>query len=401
MTKTLDITRRRPLRQAGFLTAALGLTLGGCSVGSVDVDTNDADMTWDEFLASTYQEPWDGGLFVLNGDEVIVDEKKLEEYYQAVHGGGDALIVNTAFGQDTVWNAQQRNNLTYCVSDEFAARKPDTIAAMATATAAWEAAADVKFVYLAAEDANCNANNPNVIFDVNPVTNQPYLARAFFPNQNRDTRNVLIDLSAFGNLGAITLPGILKHELGHTLGFRHEHTRPESGATQCFEDNNWRELTPYDQLSVMHYPQCNGVAGRDLDLTTTDVEGAKTLYGAPNGANDPTDPTDPNTDPPVIGTPQSGSATAQVAAGQQVNFEGVPVLGGTVFNASITGQGDADLYVRFDQQPTLFAFDCRPYLIGSFETCALDVPAGASQAFVMIDGYTNASFELQATWIQP
>lgn len=68
----------------------------------------------------------------------------------------------------------------------------------------------------------------------------------------------------------------LGHELGHVLGFRHEHTRPESGT--CFEDNNWRPLTPYDSSSIMHYPQCNG-SSDDLSMTSTDVAGVVALYG--------------------------------------------------------------------------------------------------------------------------
>ena len=69
---------------------------------------------------------------------------------------------------------------------------------------------------------------------------------------------------------------MLRHELGHTIGFRHEHTRPESGT--CFEDNNWRPLTGYDSKSVMHYPQCNGTQDGDLSLTATERAGANSVY---------------------------------------------------------------------------------------------------------------------------
>ena len=82
--------------------------------------------------------------------------------------------------------------------------------------------------------------------------------------------------SSLCNIRPWTL-GLLRHELGHTLGFRHEHTRPEAGT--CFEDNNWRALTPYDSASVMHYPQCNGTSS-DLSMTATDRQGAVTLYGS-------------------------------------------------------------------------------------------------------------------------
>jgi hypothetical protein len=80
----------------------------------------------------------------------------------------------------------------------------------------------------------------------------------------------------FGNISPWTLTGVLRHELGHTIGFRHEHTRPEAGT--CFEDNDWRALTQYDSASVMHYPQCNGTQDGDLVLTSADKSGARALY---------------------------------------------------------------------------------------------------------------------------
>ena len=63
--------------------------------------------------------------------------------------------------------------------------------------------------------------------------------------------------------------------------------------------------------------------------------------------------------------------------------------------------GDADLYVRFDAAPTTTTYDCRPYTNGSDETCQLDVPAGASQVFIAVNAYTDASFALTVDWVSP
>lgn len=50
------------------------------------------------------------------------------------------------------------------------------------------------------------------------------------------------------------------------------------------------------------------------------------------------------------------------------------------------GSGDADLYVRYANQPTTSAFDCRPFLNGNNETCTFSAPA-AGTWHVMIRGY--------------
>jgi len=115
-----------------------------------------------------------------------------------------------------------------------------------------------------------------VVFNVRQVCSGQYLARSFFPSTSRRGREILIDCTSFGNIKPWSLTGVLRHELGHSLGFRHEHTRPEAGT--CFENNQWRALTAYDSASVMHYPQCNGTNNGDLNLTSLDKTGARSLY---------------------------------------------------------------------------------------------------------------------------
>jgi hypothetical protein len=203
---------------------------------------------------------------------------ELKRYY-ADNVQDGALILQQSNGTDVRWIGTEKHTITYCVSTAFASNYDAVVNAMIAAADAWEAVANVNFTHMVDQDSFCTNANNNVIFDVSPIGGQPYLARAFFPNFVRAIRNVLIDASSFGTIAPWTLTGILRHELGHTLGFRHEHTRPESGT--CLENNTWRPLTTYDAASVMHYPQCNGTQVGDLVLTQLDGVGAVTLYGSP------------------------------------------------------------------------------------------------------------------------
>ena len=255
-----------------------GVTLLGSACGAPEANESQR-MSWDEFRSKVYQEP-ESGVYVTNGDEAFETEEQLREVHaRMVDGVGTlegGLAVYFSGGKDVKWTSSQALNLTYCVSNKFGGNYSKVVSAMNTAAGAWEGAGRVKFIHVSAQDSNCNARNGNVMFDVSPVNaGGQYLARAFFPNASRRGRNVLIDQSAFSPT-APGLDGILRHELGHTLGFRHEHTRPEAGA--CYEDTAWRALTPYDSSSVMHYPQCNGTNSWSLTMTNQDKSGAGSLY---------------------------------------------------------------------------------------------------------------------------
>jgi len=277
------------------MCVAVGLVLPviGCS-GEEEADQT---LTWEEFQAQAYQTP--EGVYVVNGDELAENLDQLYDVYrnylatvdaersaeQGIGTSQQGLIVNRVSGRDDKWAASAALNLTYCVaqsgSGAFSASQfSAVVSALSSASGAWEGVGRVNFTHVAAQDNNCNASNNNVVFDVRRATGQPFLARSFFPSSSRRSRNVIIDSSSFSDIRPWTLTGILRHELGHTIGFRHEHTRPEAGGV-CFEDNNWRALTTYDSSSVMHYPQCNGTQNGDLVLTTRDRQGAAALYGAP------------------------------------------------------------------------------------------------------------------------
>ncbi len=74
-------------------------------------------------------------------------------------------------------------------------------------------------------------------------------------------------------------------------------------------------------------------------------------------------------------------------------------VGGSPRNVSIelTGNGDADLYVRRSSRPTTSQYDCRPYYSSSNETCTLNNITG--RVYVTVRGYAAQSdFELDANW---
>lgn len=106
-----------------------------------------------------------------------------------------------------------------------------------------------------------------------------FIASAFFPNDTWEKRMLLVDRSYFDLSGGYTGRGVLRHELGHVLGYRHEHTRAIPGC--FFEDNNWQPLTPYDPKSVMHY-FCGGGGTFSLELTSSDRAGHADFYTRDN-----------------------------------------------------------------------------------------------------------------------
>ena len=255
-------------------SALLGAALASPALAATETGTT--VPTFQEFHASTFKDA--DNQYIVDGDVPVATTGDLKSFYDglvATDTPTNGLVVNTVGGADDKWSNAQVGNLTYCVSNKFGTRKADIVNAMNGGAALWEgASARINFVYVPAQDASCTTRNNAVLFSVEPVQTSQYIARAFFPSTSKRSRNVLVDDSIWTS-GSWTPANILGHELGHTLGFRHEHTRPEAGT--CFEDNNWRPLTPYDSASIMHYPQCNG-SSSNLSMTATDRQGAAILY---------------------------------------------------------------------------------------------------------------------------
>jgi hypothetical protein len=159
----------------------------------------------------------------------------------------------------------------------------EVVEAMAAATADWEATCGVNFRHEAGFDTAAASDEPPVIFQVELVNaGGQFIAAAFFPNDPPRERRMVIDPSYFAADLPFSQVGVLRHELGHVLGFRHEHIR--SGAPPLCPNEplaDTIDLTEYDPRSVMHY-FCGGVGDRELKITELDRRGAQLVYGPPD-----------------------------------------------------------------------------------------------------------------------
>jgi hypothetical protein len=290
----------RVTRPAQVFLAATALTVAGLAGATAGAQADDASSsskakpaaqkkahktpTFKQFKNKSAIKTGNG-VWIVNGDEPVGSLKELRHFYRdhvkktghKGHADG-GLIVNTVGGSDDVWDASTLANLSYCVSDDFGSDKQVVVDGLEEGAALWEGASSgIDFVYDASADADCTTDNDSVLFSVEPTSDTSYIARAFFPSSPDSEMNVLVNSDSLQSSGSWTPGNILGHELGHTLGFRHEHTRPEAGT--CYEDDNWRELTEYDSVSIMHYPQCNG-GSDDLTFSSLDAEGVAELYGS-------------------------------------------------------------------------------------------------------------------------
>lgn len=176
--------------------------------------------------------------------------------------------------------------LEYCVwkpSFEVESEYQAAVRDMEFATADWSAMCGIQFRHVKEQDTNADLKFGEVMF---PVVRQKgggdTIAMAFFPNQPVEERIVYVFDGHVAATPAFDTVGVLRHELGHVLGFRHEHIRPEAPHYfQAEPTDHTVNLSDYDPKSVMHYV-AREVGDPKLRFTDHDRSGALKVYGEPD-----------------------------------------------------------------------------------------------------------------------
>lgn len=210
------------------------------------------------------------------GDDAVPDDAL------TVVGGPSELIgIKQPDGRLVRW--RDGKVLSYCVlRNTFASDEEYLLARQSVeqATKAWMDTCGIEFRHEVAKDLSPTTTVSDVVFTVRKIdAGGRFIAAAFFPTDAPARRRVFIDPSFFAQGHGFDRVGVLRHELGHVLGFRHEHIRVEAPAACPDEDiADVSILTGYDPKSVMHY-FCGKVGNKKLLITDLDVAGSQRLYG--------------------------------------------------------------------------------------------------------------------------
>ena len=151
---------------------------------------------------------------------------------------------------------------------------------MLQAATDWEATCNdcgIQFNEVGREDSN--RPTPGAVTFVVRRRDGPYYATAFHASWDVSERFVNLDESYFQD--DIDHIGILRHELGHILGYVHEHVRAPDLENQVgickHEIERYEAITDYDPSSVMHF-FCGDKETANFSISEEDEVGHRSVY---------------------------------------------------------------------------------------------------------------------------
>jgi len=262
-------------------------------------------------------------LYRVEWDLYFETEQQLYEYYVAeanyqleLHHGVREKAVAIADANFNVLSYQRGPDVldvSYCIKASDFSNVAEVEADMAQATSDWERVVNIRFRYDSSKNGSCVNSTSGVDFAViDQISDSGYACPTFIPPNTfgcstSSVGTLRIDYSRWPYLldglpitnrfPNLTRVGVLRHELGHMLGLRHEHPFDEDGSnpSTLADGDDCGEvglpctgcsiqgviLTDYDVGSVMHYPMCQGDANTSLQVTHLDGVGVRVLYGMP------------------------------------------------------------------------------------------------------------------------
>jgi Subtilase family len=232
--------------------------------------------------------PMDGEYYVVEGDLLLTDEEiagylsltsRIREFKYLQEG--DPML-NVYDGEDDYYKALEKRNLTYAIDKQsFSAQQYEQVVGdMARAAKEWQSVCPgcgVTITRLEAGDAKPSHEGVNFIVRSHDAKGV-YIASAFFPHDPPKRRYLNIDPLYFGLQSDGDRVGVLKHQLGHILGYRHVQPRDIAGC--YYKDGAFSSLSRYAGNSVMRY-FCSGDSNLALELTGSDVAFHRKTYEPP------------------------------------------------------------------------------------------------------------------------
>jgi hypothetical protein len=250
-----------------IMIACLAGLLAACSVEMNNPEQT--AQTWEKYQAE-FVKPVNGG-YLVEGDILCSTMDEVKQCYDGSGADGRSTVYNIN-GTRIVWTESQKKNITYRISD-FGVNTQLVRNFMNRSTEAWERYADIDYIEL-------GLNAPvQQVFTVRPATAWEELvyggvvAYSFFPNY---ATKELVVFSVFFKYVDSIQSYIIKHELGHTLGLRHEHIWDFPGMEP---PTDAELLNVVDSSSIMYYNYLPTYCGNQ-DISPLDINGVRILYGA-------------------------------------------------------------------------------------------------------------------------